>query len=265
MKIFWWSLKDEVRWLLLWAIVNAVIICFVVWLYPSFGDMMETFIGKTGLLRMLMGRFAPDIAGQSMLNLWLSLEFFAQFAMLTGFYALFYASNTVAAELERQTMDLLLAQPVSRWRVLLEKFGVIVLNLAVLFLLGFVVLVTSIDSWLAETVTVRLYVSIFVNKYFLVVMIAAFGFFCSVLVGNQRGALTLGVVALMFAFILYRALTLANVAMWLARLMPFYYADATKVLSRGRMDWGDNLVLGVAGVVFLVAALVAFRLKDITK
>lgn len=265
MKIFLWNLKDELRWVLLWTVLVGSVICFVVGLYPSFGETLEAFIGKTGLLKIFMGRFAPNMVGQNMFDMWLALQFFIYYGMLAGFYGLIYASNAIAGEVERQTMEMLLVQPVSRWRIILEKFAVVIVNMAVLCTLSFFILVDAISIWVDEIPSYRVYVYVFINKYFLLLVLTAFGFLCSVLVNGQRLAITVSIAALLFTYLVYKSLITANVGLWLARLMPYYYADATKVLNAGKLDWGDNLVLILVTVAFLAAALVLFRWKDIAK
>ena len=67
--------------------------------------------------------------------------------------------------------------------------------------------------------------------------------------------------AMLSSRIIVRDCGALHVAVWLPRLSPYYYADATKTLATGRAAWGDMLVAVAAA--FLAGAVAVFRRKDI--
>ena len=263
MNVFLWSLKDERRWLVLWSAAAAAVIAFIIALYPAFGETVDTLVGKPEMLRIFMGRYADLMLERSVFDRWLGLEFFAQFGVLVGLYGLIFASSALAGQLERGTMELLLAQPVSRTRVLLESFAAVAVNLLVICVVSFGALLAAVAIWVDEPGSARTYACVLLNQYGLLLALAAVGFFCAVLVDSQRAALSLSIGVDLLVFVVYKALTVAGVALWLARLSPYYYADATKTLATGRAAWGDLLVLVVVAAAFLAGAVAVFRRKDI--
>jgi ABC-2 type transport system permease protein len=263
MKILIWTLKDELSWLVFWTIAMGGYMCFSVALYPAFSEMFENMMISIPMVKVFLGPFAPELMSSSLLDAFLGLEFFAWFGILVSFYPLIYASSTIVGEIERGTMEILLAQPISRSRVFLEKFTVISVNLAGLCTACFVICLVAISVCVSESPSVGRYAYTFLNSYFLLLVIAAFGFLCSVLISNQRSALSVSAGFVLFNFVFYKGLDAMGVAQWLTRLSPFYYADPIKILATGEVHWFNNFVLLLVAAIILSTALVLFQRKDI--
>ena len=263
MKVLVWNLRDELRWLLFWLAGTGAWTCFVVALYPAFGEAFADMVSKVPLMKVFMGQFAYGLMDRSLLNAFLGLEFFSWFGVFVGIYPLIFTSSAIAGEVEGRTMEMLLAQPISRSSVLLGKFAAISINLGVLCAATFFILGAAIAICVQDVVSVREYIYVLFNTYLLLITIAGIGFLCSVLIHSQRAALSVSLGFVLFSFILYEGLSIVGVAQWLTRLSPFYYADATKILATGKPDWGDNAILALVAVAFVSAALALFRRKDI--
>jgi len=266
-KIFQFSLKDERGWLLLWSAGIVLVVSFIISLYPAlgetFGEMIRSFVDKTSMIKGFIGLYAPLMVGRSYFDLWLCMEFFSYFGVLVGFYPVIYATGVISGDLERGTLEMLLAQPVSRRRVLVEKFAALLLILLLLCIVGYASLVGATALWVQERASFLEYAYIFLNNYFLLLALAGISFFCATLLNEQRPALGLSIGVILVSFILNKGLSGAGIALWLARLTPFFYADATKILTTGQIHWGDNLVLAAVGTVFFALALIIFQRKDI--
>lgn len=266
MRIFAWGLRDELPWLLFWSTITGGVTSAVVVIFPLFGDVFEVMMKEAVLVKLFLGRFAPELMDGGLLDAWLGVELFGWFGILAGIYPIVFASNAIAGDIERHTMELILSQPISRSRVLLEKFAVIAVNLAIICAATFLVLIATIAICVPESGSLRAYACIFLNNYFLLLAIAALGFLCSVIMGSQRAALSIGVGLLLLSYVLYilhLGLSIVDVDPWFTHLTPFYYADATKILATGKADWADNAKLATTAAAALAAALVLFRKKDI--
>ena len=263
MRILIWTLRDEAAWLGFWTAGMGIVICFVVGIYPVFSEVFESMMTTIPLVRLLMGRLAPELISNNLLDAFLSLELFAWFVILGSFYPLIFASNAIAGEIERGTMEPLLTQPISRSRVFLEKYAAIAIDLAALCTVSFVILVVVVAVYLSEPPSILGYAYTFLNNYFLLLTIAAFGFLCSVLLKGQRMALSVSAATVLLNFIFYKGLEAVGVDERITRFSPFYYADPTRFLVTGEANWPGNLVLLAAAAVMLVAALVLFRRKDV--
>jgi ABC-2 type transport system permease protein len=263
LKIFLWSLKDERLWLLVWAGGIIGVVSFIIYLYPLIGEMMKGFLDKDAIIKALVGRDASLMMDRSYFDVWMCLEFFSYFGILVGAYPLIFASGALSAEMEHGTMEMLLAQPVSRTRVVLEKFAALMVNMLLLCAVGYLAVLAGALLWVDEQASFREYIYIFINNYFLLFSLAAFGFFCCVLINGQRTALGLIIGAAVVSFLVYRALSAAGKALWLTYLTPYRYADATKILATGRFNWDDVIILTLIGLAFLYASVAFFKYKDI--
>lgn len=90
-----------------------------------------------------------------------------------------------------------------------------------------------------------------------------FGFLPSVLINGQRAALSVGIGFIVFGFVFYKVLVAFGEAAWFTRRTPFYYADPTKILATGGVDWRDNVVFVPITAALLAATLALFRRKNI--
>ena len=263
MRVLIWNLRDELRWLMFWVAGTGAWTCIVVALYPAFGEAVADIMSKVPIMQIIMGEFASGMMDRSLLNAWLVMEFFGWFGILVGVYPLIFASSAIAGEVGGRTMEILLAQPISRSGVLLGKFAAISINLGVLCTASFFILWGAITVCVRESFSIRDYAYVFLNTYFLLLTIAGIGFLCSVLINSQRAALSVSLGFVLFSFVLYEGLSIVGVAQWFTRLTPFYYADATKILATGEADWGDNAILVLIAGALVSTALALFRRKDI--
>lgn len=169
--------------------------------------------------------------------------------------------RALAGEEEDRTMDLLLANPVTRSRVVVEKAAAIAL---VLLALG---LANAIGTWLGSLIG-GLGVST-VNIFTVSLLGTLLGLFfgylslaISAATGRRRAAAygTAGV-----AFVTYFAASFlpvsASFAAW-AKVSPFYYYMDGDPLANG-VQWGHALVLVVLSAVTLASAVPLFRRRDV--
>ena len=175
MNIFKWSLKDERVWLLVWIAGIIAYSFFVIFFYPLIGEMMKGLLDKEAIVRAIVGRDAALMMTRSYFDVWMCLEFFSYFGVLFGAYPLIYAAGAISAEVERRSMEMLLAQPISRTRVLLEKFTALMINILILCLVAYLSVLAAASLWVEEQASFHEYIYIFVNNCFLLFFLGAFG------------------------------------------------------------------------------------------
>ncbi|SDM91074.1 ABC-2 type transport system permease protein [Halogranum gelatinilyticum] len=206
--------------------------------------------------------FGVDGAALSTLEGFLSTEIY-QFIwlLMLGLYVAYVAGNTVAGDIESGRMDVVLATPVSRTTVLVEKtlsllVPIALLNLVVpLFVLaGAVAIDEPLDF--GDVLLVHL-----LSVPYLLVC-AAIGVLLSVLIKRadlaQRGSL-----AAVFALFLVDTVTAGTDFEWLGTLSPTRYFDPTEILVDSTVDVGGAFVLLVAAIVLVVVSCKLFQETDI--
>ncbi|MCT9095932.1 ABC transporter permease [Haloarchaeobius sp. HME9146] len=181
--------------------------------------------------------------------------------ILLGLYMAYAAASLVADDIEHGRMDMTLSLPVSRSRVLLEKFGsmlvpVLVINAAmpVIVFAGVVAIGESIS--VADLVMVHL-LSI---PYLLTA--AAIGLVTSV-VFDRAGIAQRAAMGVVFGLFLIDSVTAGTDFSWLGAIAPQRYYDPGAVLVHSEWDLGGAVLLLAASAVLVLASREYFRRKDI--
>jgi ABC-2 type transport system permease protein len=182
--------------------------------------------------------------------------------LVLGVYFGYTAASSVAKEVERTSIDVLLAAPVSRTRIVVGKFlalvptvlGVNLLTLGVVYL---AVLGVGEEVSLVDLLAVHL-----LSVPYLLAC-AALGLLASVLVDTTRRAQVLGAGGV-FAMFLVDTLTFDTDFDWLGDLAFTRYYDPGELLVEGTVAWGDAAVLVAATVLLVVAAAEVFERREIS-
>ena len=182
--------------------------------------------------------------------------------ILLGFYFAYRAGSIVAADVENHRIDLLLATPVSRTRILLERFLALVplmilVNLVTLpVIYGGIVLVGESIS-----LTRLLAVHGLSIPYFLAC--ASVGAVLSVVLDSESLANRLAVGAIFALFMIDTLSTTAD-AGWVGAISPTRYYDSSRILVQGDIDLAGSGILLVGAVLLVALAVLLFRRADIT-
>lgn len=186
-----------------------------------------------------------------------------QFAwvILLGLYFAYSASSLVASDVESSRIDLLLALPVSRARVVGEKFlalapGILLVNVVV-----------AVVTWVATRAigypigTLDLVVVHALSLPYLFAC-AAVGLVWSVVVTResvaQRGAMG----TVFGAFLLESVVATTNYD-WLGAVTPMRYYDPTAILVDGHYDLAGAAILTLAALALVVGSQWYFGRRDV--
>lgn len=193
---------------------------------------------------------------------YLSGEFFMAVPIILVIFAVVNGTGATAGEESAGTLELLLAQPVRRRRVVLEKAAGLGAALAVAMLLGGLGVYAGqalVEFELSPLrVAAALVLTVPVLWFFLALALLA----GAALPGRAAAA----AVSTLLAVAAYVLNTIANLVDWLRpwrKAQPFWWSDVSGVLSG---DWGDAwqpLVLLAAAAVLLAGAVVMFERRDI--
>ncbi|MFB6141415.1 MAG: ABC transporter permease [Halosimplex sp.] len=181
--------------------------------------------------------------------------------LLLGLYFAYSAASLIAADVERERMDMLLSLPVSRARVVLEKFAslavpLVVLNVAVpaVVYVGTLAVDYPVDP-------VRLVVLHALSVPYLLVF-AGVGLVASVVFDRASVAQRVSLGALAGLFFAESLLSDTDYG-WVGAVSPTRYLDPNAVLIDGEYALVDGLVLAAAAVALVALAVALFRRKDV--
>ena len=139
-NVFLKSLWDQRKAILGWGLGLAGLAFITLLAFPSIGSNPE-FDQLFKQLPQLKG-FLGDVAAFDTLEGFVTSQFLAFMPVILTIYVVMAATGTVTGEIESGTMDYLLAHPLPRWRVALEKY------MALLVALVLICLIIGLGMWL---------------------------------------------------------------------------------------------------------------------
>jgi len=259
-SVFGKSLWDQRRGILIWTVAIAAVGV----LYAAFWPLMNN-----PEMAAVLDAYPPellDALGFTDITSPAGYLGATTFGLLGPFLVLVFGailgSRAIAGDEEAGRLDVLLAHPVERWSVVVQRFAAMVLALALPMVLLFVALLVA--SGPAE------FTSIGVARLAAATLqLGTFGVFFGSLalaVGAAIGSrgIAWGAVALV-GVLGYLANTLApsiDAISWSRSFSPFYYYSGGRPLVNG-LQVDDMLVLLACVAVLVAVALVGFRRRDI--
>ena len=237
----------------------ALLGAFYVAMWPSFADVdLDQFLEAwPPALRELFG-----VESLASIEGFLATELY-QFVwvLLLGLYFAYSAAGLVAGDVERHRMDLLLSLPISRTRLLLEKFASLLAPIALVNVVVPAVVYASVLA-IGEDLDVGSLLAVHVLSVPYLLACGAIGLVLSAVFDRADVAnrLAIGVV---FGLFLVESVTAVTAGYErLGALSPTYYYDPSEVLVHGEYDpaGAGALLLATAGL--LAVASVLFRRKD---
>lgn len=257
------TLRDARRGFVLWSagLVGVVALMISVWPTvrddPSLNDFVRRY--PDALKNMIGFGGALDYTTPAG---YLGAELFSFMVPLLLIIATVAAgSGALAGEEERGTMELMLAAPVSRDRVVAEKLAALVAEVAglaavlwVSLLAGAAIVGMRISAWHLGAATLSaLLVAVLYGTVALAIGAA-----------TGRRSLAIGLTSAL-AVAAYLVNVLAPLAPSLAgvkRLSPFYYYSSSDPLRHG-LGAGDPALLAAVAAVVAAVAVIVFRRRDI--
>lgn len=181
--------------------------------------------------------------------------------LLLGLYFAYSAGGTIATDVERDRMDMLLAAPVSRRTVVVEKFAAyLVPILAINLVVGAVVYAGAI--LVGEPLSFVDVAAVHALSIPYLLACAGIGLLLSTVVDRadvaQRGAI--GVV---FGLFMVETLVIDTDYEPLGLLSPTRYYDPTAVLVNSNYDLAGAAILLAAAAALVAASVLWFRRRDI--
>jgi ABC-2 type transport system permease protein len=261
-NVFFRTLYDQRRALLWWAFGILAYALMIAAFYPSIQNMpsFNDFVkaAPKELMAAFVGNITDLVSPVGFLN---SQIFFLIGPLLLLLYAVGQGSSAIAGEEERGTLDLLLANPLPRWRVVVEKFGAMVvgtLGLALMLWLGLAVgaLWAKMDISMGRMAEATLATAL------LGLAFGTLGLALGCATGNRGLSNGVTSTVALAAYLLNALAPLAEKLEPYRKLSPFYYYIGADPLANG-LNLGHVAVLLGLIVVLLAVALLAFQRRDV--
>jgi ABC-2 type transport system permease protein len=204
-----------------------------------------------------------------------TIESFGEFG---GFYTLEYVtwvwfliipaylamvcSGLIAGEIENKTADTLLSYPVSRRRLLVEKYLAVVGMVAIVNFMGFFSTYIGVAAYGIDYSVKWVGLAMVQATPFLLVWTAAFTLF-SVVLSDAKKVSTYSIALVFIAYFIDVLSNIWSEISFLGNLSPMNYFDPGLAMSKNVVTWGDAAFLLIVACMIVGAAIHLFDKKDI--
>jgi ABC-2 type transport system permease protein len=253
--------RRRVRGSVVMTLGFAVLIGLYVWMFPSISSDIDLDAYVESFPPALVEAFGIESLGT--IEGFLAAELYAfVWVLLLGIYFAYAAAGLIADDVDRDRMDMLLSLPVSRTKVLFEKFASILVPLVVVNVVTpFVVYlgVLGID----ETISISDLLVVHALSVPYLLVSASLGLLASVVF--DRASIAQRVAAGgFFGLFLVDSVTANTDFAWVGGLSPTRYYDPTAVLVSSEWDVAGAGILLAGAVVLLAVSRTYWLRKDIT-
>lgn len=255
-------LRHELRMrlgaILTWGAGLAVFAALYIRIYPEIAKQMGQGASHFSIYKAIgidMGSFEGFVASTV-------VQFIP---LMLGVYAVVNGTDTLAGEEDRGTLELLVAMPLARWRLVTAK--AVAMAVAALLILG----LAGAGGGLMFSM-MKLETPVRATAVFLAILTAwpitiAFmmtSLFLGAYLPNRRSAAVVATAIFIASYFGERLATLVDALEPLGRLSLFHYFDSSaKVLSEG-VTPGDVFLVLVVAAGFFGLALLSFERRNIT-
>ncbi|MDO8886644.1 ABC transporter permease subunit [Candidatus Oleimmundimicrobium sp.] len=262
-NIFLKNLRDRRKALFWWSFGMILFALFICAFYPTVQESaaeLETYMAN--MPEALIAAFGGTGSNIASPEGYLNVEFFSMMLpMMFIIYAIGFGGGVIAGEEEAGTLDLLLANPISRWRVLLEKFLAMVAGMTILSFMSWLGLVAGayvydMNIGLGQLAAAT-FSSVLLSFSFGVIALAV-----SCLTGRRGISMGIATALAVGTYLLYVLAQVAEPLEKYQKLSPFYWHLAPNPLANG-LKLGNMAVFIGTIAVFLIIALIAFQRRDL--
>jgi ABC-2 type transport system permease protein len=264
--IFSDTLRNGWRTMLYWGIGIGLIALLNIIAVPDANGMQAT---AEALFKI--PRFLLQLVGGGDLTFlasplgYLNNQFYAIILAIFGVYAIVAGLNITANEEDKGITDVLLSLPVSRRRVVLEKFLAYCLLIVGEIVISTIIIFLSLQLTPTVSIAPSKVIEASLNILPGALTVLAFTAFVGTLVRRRSQATAIAAVFLIASwFIDVLGRTVSTSFVNTARVISFYaYYDSAGVMQYG-LSLGNMAVLLVTTAVLVVGALWAFQRRDLS-
>lgn len=254
--------RNRLRGSVYLAIAMSLLAALVIWIYPSFSE------GFDDVDEQLLAAYPEQVIQLFDVQTMATLEGFLAFELyvfgwiiLLGLYLAYLAAGTIADDVERGRMDVLLAMPISRARVVGEKFaGLAVPIVAVNVITPIVVYVSArlVDEPIAAVDIAAVHLLSIPYLF----TCAGIGLLASVVFDRtsfaQRAAL-----GIVFGLFMLESLLTGTDYENVGAISPMAYYDPNEILLESTYELTSVAVLAGMTLALLLVSQLWFRRRDI--
>lgn len=182
--------------------------------------------------------------------------------LVLGLYFAYTAAGLIAADIERDRMDLLLSFPVTRSRLLVEKFSSLLVPILAFNVVGAIVVYAGVLA-IGESIDPLSVGMVHLLSIPYLLVCGALGLVLSVLVDRADVAKRVSIALVFVLYLIESIAASAEGVEWLQYVSPTNYYDPTPILVHETYDLLDAGILLVIFLGLLIVSQLLFQRRDI--
>jgi ABC-2 type transport system permease protein len=239
----------------------AILTSLYVWMFPSISEGVDLDAYIQSMPPALRAAFGVQSLGS--IEGFLAAELYSfGIVLLMGLYLTYAAASVIADDVEDGRMDMLLSLPVTRSKLLLEKFSALLVPIAVVNLVLPVVVYGGVLS-IGESLSVADLLMAHILSVTYMLTTASDGLLASVWFDRTSLAQRAAMGVVFGLFLVDSVVTNTDFAA-LGALSPTRYYDPAAILVQSEYDVLGAVVLLAGAAVLVAVSLASFKRKDIT-
>jgi ABC-2 type transport system permease protein len=255
-------LHDLWRATLIWTGLSALLAAFYLSLYPSIGAVEEMRQLLDAMPPELRAMFAPAGADLGTPAGYLNVELFSfVLPLLVAAITLTIGGGATAGEEERGTLELLLANPIRRWRIVLEK-ALRMGMLSAVYCLGIWIALAITAALMSIDISLDRIAAALASVWLLGLVLGGVAMLVGALTGKRALSLGVGLGIAVAGFFVNALGPLADVLEPWQPLSPHYHYLGYDPLTHG-LDLQHALILGIVAVILVGLAAALFERRDL--
>lgn len=266
-EVFAETLRRSWKTMVYWGIGVGLLVFVNVIAVPDVSTLQQMSALLESMPPILLQAFgASDMEFMATPEGYMALQFFGLALMIFGAYAITAGLNVTANDEDRGVMDLVMAAPLPRWRLVLEK-----LIAFALISIGMLI-ITFLWMWLALAMTPALAVDMgkmingMINLLPGMYVVLAFTAFAGALIRRRSVALAVSAAFLVGSYFLDTIGRAAPGSIFetISSISFMRYYNAQDVIMNG-LNFGNMILLKVVAVALAAAAMFLYERRDIGK
>ncbi|QSG02386.1 ABC transporter permease subunit [Natranaeroarchaeum sulfidigenes] len=238
----------------------AILAAVVIWVYPSFSDSFDEDELLEAYPPQLIQLF--DIETMASIEGFLAFELYVfGWTILLGLYLAYSAAGIIADDIDRGRMDTLLAMPVTRRRLLTEKFASLAVPILLVNVLVPPVVLASVEL-IGESISIADLAAIHLLSIPYLFACAGIGILCSVAFDRTSIAQRVALGGT-FALFLFESLLNGTDYEAIGAVAPMRYFDPNEILLESSYDLAGAATLMLMTFVLVGVSAVWFTRKDV--
>lgn len=260
MTIYIKELKQSFKSLCIWTASIAFMMLVCILLFPEMKNEMESVTAVFANMGGFTAAFGMDKLSFGELMGFYGIECGNIMGLGGGFFAALAGISVLAKEEKERTAEFLLTHPVSRFSVITGKLLSVLTQVVILNLVAVSVSLISAAA-IGESFEMKEFILLHTAYLIMQTEIACICFGISAFI--KRGSIGTGLGLALALYFMNVVCNISEQAEFLRYITPYGYAEASNIISEGKLDMGLIAVGAVISVVGAAIGYIRYIKKDI--